>query len=71
MAKNRQNQPKQSSQTNNMNPTSTGAITPQEAGKLGGEKGGKAPHSCRGFECQQKDQSSGTKSKNKNNKNNR
>jgi hypothetical protein len=29
-----------------------GAMTPQEAGRLGGLKGGKAPHKCRGFECQ-------------------
>ena len=56
MAKNRQNQSGQAGQSSNMNPTSSGAMTPQEAGKLGGEKGGKAPHRCRGFECQQKQQ---------------
>jgi hypothetical protein len=30
-------QAKQANQTANMNPTSTGAMTPQEAGKLGGK----------------------------------
>jgi hypothetical protein len=46
----------QSDRSSNMSPTSTGAMTPQEAGRLGGQKGGskggKAPHQCRGFECQ-------------------
>jgi hypothetical protein len=27
------------------------AMTPEEAGHLGGEKGGKAPHECRGSGC--------------------
>jgi len=41
----------------------SGAMSPEEAGHLGGA----APHSCRGFECQEQGQSS-SKDKDRDNK---
>jgi hypothetical protein len=69
MATDNKNKQSQTSQekTKNENPTSSGAMTPQEAGHLGGTAprrhgmsreeaghlGGTAHHTCRGFECQE------------------
>jgi len=39
------------SKSSNMNSTSSGAMTPQEAGHLGGT----ARHACRGFQCQEEE----------------
>jgi len=66
--KNKQSQANQES--GSMNPTSSGAMTPQEAGHIGGAAprrhgmsreeaghlGGTAHHTCRGFECQEEHQ---------------
>ena len=56
----------------NRSRSSSGAMSPEEAGRMGGTAprrqgmsreeaghlGGTAPHSCRGFECQEQGQSS-------------